>query len=140
MSAGERRSSVSRGHGAKLLRRQELAIIALIEADTLEGAAQRANIHVSTLRRWIADERFAGQYQSAKRRLLDSAIVRLRKLARKAVDTLETIATNDKNPAAARTAAAGKLLDSALKVATFEDLKTRLDVLERKYEERKWKR
>src|SRR5208282_3103502 len=121
-----------KGHGSKFQRRWTSAIAALLEADSLADAAARAKISERTLRRWLTDREFAQHYAQAKRQLLDSALSRLRSLARRSVDVLEGIATDDKAPHASRVTAASRLLDGALRLLEVEDVENRLTELEKK--------
>jgi hypothetical protein len=113
-------------------RRWSIAIAALLEADTLTDAATRAKVAESTLRRWLTDRDFAAAYAQAKRQLLDSALSRLRTLARRSVDVLEGVATDGAAPHASRVTAASRLLDGALRLLEVEDVENRLSELERK--------
>jgi hypothetical protein len=133
----ERRSVQMRppqGHGQKRTRREERAIIALLEADTIAEAAVRSRVSKSTLMRWLADADFQTAYRAARQQLLSGAVNRLRRIARGAgVDVLESIARDKKAPTAARVSAAGRILDAALKAAETQDLIERVDALEHKF-------
>jgi hypothetical protein len=123
-----------RGHGEKRSRREERAIIALLEADSIAEAAGRSRVAKSTLLRWMADADFQTAYRVARQQLLTGAVNRLRRIARGAgVDVLESIARDKKAPTAARVSAAGRILDAALKAAETQDLIERVDALERKF-------
>jgi hypothetical protein len=124
--------AVSKGHGSKLPRKQEQAIAALLESDTLLSAASKIQVAEKTLRRWLGDPEFSRRYAQAKRQLLDSALSRLRSLARRSVDVLEGVATDEKAPHASRVTAASRLLDGALRLLEVEDVENRLTELERK--------
>ena len=133
----ERRSVQMRpaaGHGEKRSRRQERAIAALLECDTVTEAASRSRIAKTTLLRWLGEPEFHARYAAARRRLLDAAISKLRRIARDAgVDVLEAIARDSKVPAAARVSAARAVLDSALRASELQDVLERVDNLERKF-------
>ena len=128
--------SPGRGHGGKWWRKREITIAALLETDTIAEAAARIGINVSTLRRWLSDPAFAKQYATARRALLDSAVTKLRRLAASAVDVLQEVASTKEAPHAARVSAAARLLDAAMRFAAYEELKSRVDALEREKEAR----
>src|SRR5690242_20180957 len=80
---------MSGGHGAKLDRRKEVALAALLAAPTIAEAAKIAGVGHSTLRRWLGDPAFAAAYRAARRELLGVAIARLAALCAVATETLE---------------------------------------------------
>lgn len=56
-----------KGHGAKLERKQEEAIAALLTHRTVEEAARSIDIAPSTLLRWLKDPDFDAAYREARR-------------------------------------------------------------------------
>jgi hypothetical protein len=72
-----------------LSRRHRRAVAALIEHATVEDAAKAAGIGTSTLRRYLADERFRATLAEAQRRVIDESFGRLASRSELAVATLE---------------------------------------------------
>jgi transposase len=66
-------TSKIKGHGEKLTRLRELALAALMNSSTLEEAAQKAGISVSTLRRWLQNPDFRKDYEEEKRHIRETA-------------------------------------------------------------------
>lgn len=77
------------GHGAKLDRKQEQAIAALLSQPTVEAAANAAGISEKTLKNWLALPEFQAAYRAARQDILDRTVVRLLAASGKAIDTLE---------------------------------------------------
>lgn len=77
-----------KGHGDRS-RLEEQAIVALLTEPTLERAAKKAQISLSTLWRWLQTEAFQARYQLARRQAFEQAMVRLQNVATEAVDTLQ---------------------------------------------------
>jgi hypothetical protein len=65
------------GHGERMSRLKEKAILALLSSRTCGTAAYRTGVCESTLRRWLADPGFAREYQEAKDRLLVLGLMQL---------------------------------------------------------------
>jgi len=113
VSADRRRSTQKCiAHGAKFPRLREAAIAALLSCRTVELAAKQLKIHHATLRRWMRDPDFDGDYRSARERVLERAAERLRDGALAAVEVLMEIAQNRKAPEAARVTACRSFLES----------------------------
>lgn len=83
---GNLRGSVGmkRGHGDKLARKQEQAIIALLEQATL-GQAAAVGVNEKTLRAWLKLPAFQSEYRAARRQIVEAAITRLQQLTTGAV-------------------------------------------------------
>ncbi|MBI3909994.1 MAG: hypothetical protein HY320_03565 [Armatimonadetes bacterium] len=54
------------GHGAKLPRKREQAIAALLAEPTVGAAAGAAGVGYATLRRWLALPEFDAEYRAAR--------------------------------------------------------------------------
>ena len=116
--------------GAKLSRKQELAIAALLSTKTIAEAAREAGVSEITLWRWLRRSDFQLAYANARREVVSSAIASLQQASEKAVRTLEEIML-DKNAApSARVSAAKVVLELVLKVQNIEDLQRRLAAVE----------
>jgi hypothetical protein len=74
--------------GGKRIRREEVAIAALLSEPTISAAATRAGISESTLLRWMQDPSFRDQYRASRRAVVEGATGRLQQAATQAVDAL----------------------------------------------------
>jgi len=120
-----------RGHGEKLSRKQDQAIIALLQMTTIGEAAKQAGIGEATLWRWLQLPEFQARYRGAKRQAVAQAIARLQQASSEAVETLQRVMNDTETSASARVSAAKIVLDAALKGSELEDLSARLEQLER---------
>lgn len=119
------------GHGEKIETKQERAISALLQAQTMREAAKEAGISESTLLRWLHDETFLEAYRKAKRQLVQFAVCQLQRSSGKAVKILLEVAEDKDNPASARVSAAKTILETSLKALEVEDLEKRIAALEK---------
>ena len=120
-----------RGHGEKLTRKQEQAIAALIAESTLEKAAEKAGVSVSTLYRWLQKEEFQKAYQAQRREVVNHAVTQLQRATTTAVSTLEDVMRDATAPASARVSAARAVLEMAVEGIKRDDTERRLTELER---------
>jgi hypothetical protein len=118
------------GHGAKMPRKQEQAIVALIAAETVEKAAQQINVAPSTLYRWLHEDEFRAAYREAKTACVSQAIGRLQQASAEAVETLRTIMRDQTKPASTRVQAARIILETSLKAVEVEEIQDRINRLE----------
>lgn len=98
----------------------ESAIGALLTCRTIREAAEQCGVGESTLRRWLNDSDFRGQYASAKRELLDATKNQLRAAAGEAVGALREVSQDRDAPAGARVGAAKAILELTLKIDETE--------------------
>ncbi|SRR6266849_3175917 len=119
---------MSGGHGAKLGRRQEAAVAALLTAPTITEAAQVVGVAESTLRRWLAEPEFQAAYQEARQQAVSMAVGRLQGLLAKAAETLERAMSCGTPATEVRAAIAA--FDQAYKGAELLDLAGRVAALE----------
>ena len=122
------------GHGAKLPRKRQQAIVALIEHSTMKEAARAIGIGEATIHRWLKNESFLVAYREAKRRVVDHAITCLQKATGEAVRVLQEILSDPDKPPSARVTAARTILDMAVKAVEMDDLTARLEEIERTIE------
>jgi predicted ArsR family transcriptional regulator len=127
------------GHGEKLSRKQELAVIALITESTIKLAADKVGISESTLRRWIQLDEFQEQFKEAKRQTVGHVTAKLRHGMTVAVDALIEMAENKKTPAVARASACRTLIEYGMKAHENEDLQERVERLEEQFKEEEGK-
>ena len=132
----ERRRPQIGGHGAKLPRKQEAALAALLQQPTIEKAAVAAGVADSTLRRWLTLPEFRRRYGEARRRLVDAAVLDLQRGCGSAVRALVGIVADAAQPPAVRVSAARAILDSSFKGAELLDLAERVAALETALENR----
>lgn len=118
------------GHGAKIGRRKEAAIIGLLLEPSFEKAAKRAGISESTLWRWLRTDDFQTAYREARRETVSQAIGALQKASSEAVEALREIMQDKEAPATARVSAARSILEFAIKGMEIEDILARLEALE----------
>ncbi|MEW6489817.1 MAG: hypothetical protein AB1578_18150 [Thermodesulfobacteriota bacterium] len=118
------------GHGAKIGRKQEQAIAALLSEPTIERAAAAVGADPRTLRRWMQRDDFREAYRLARRELMDCATARIQSASCAAVDALEEILGDSGAPAGSRVSAAKGVLELAVKVAELQDLQERIERLE----------
>ena len=123
--------------GEKKEQKQERAISALLQAESICQAAKLAGISEATLHRWLKDTSFQEIYRAAKREVVSHAICQLQRSAGKAAKTLLEIAEEKDNPASARVSAVKTILEMSLKAVEFEDLEKRIAEIEKKIIERK---
>ncbi len=117
---------------ARLTRKQQQAIAALLSTKTIAEAANVAGIGERTLKRWLAeDDSFLDAYKTEQRRLVDGAINKLRKAAGDFVDALHQVSKSRKASAAARAQAARGGLEVMLKAIRIEELERRVAELEK---------
>jgi transposase-like protein len=126
---------MSAGHGAKLNRKKEQAIAALLSCPTIGEAARATGISESTLLRWLQQGEFQTHYRDARREAIGQAIANLQKASSEAVKTLQDVMQDTTAPAPARVSAAKIILDGAIKAVELEDLASRVEELERFAEE-----
>lgn len=122
--------STIKGHGAKLPRKKEQAIAALLTAPSIEAAAQTIGVANATLRRWLADPSFKAEYMAARRDAVSQAVGALQRACLEAVETLRDVMTDRDAPHHARVASARAVLEGALRGIETEDVMARLDALE----------
>ena len=120
----------SAGHGEKRSRKQEQAIAALLECQTVKQAAERAGIGESTLRKWLRVPEFEQAYRQARRDCVDRAVARLEKGFEFAIAVLQKVAGDTNARSYARVAAARGLIDSSFRAIELYDVTERLRRIE----------
>lgn len=99
----------------KLTRRQEEALIALLEVGSVAAAAEKCNLSPGTLFRYLQDPPFITRYREARGKLVETAIAKVQSAAESAVDTLLEIAQDKAAAPTARIAAARAILSQAVR-------------------------
>jgi len=119
-----------KGHGQKYTRRHETALAALLSEPTLEAAAKKVGVSISTLSRWMTIPEFAEKHRAARRDSVSAATTALQRHAAGAVATLAAVMDNPEAPPAVRVSAARSVLDLAYRAAELDDVLARLAALE----------
>lgn len=126
----DRRRTQIGGHGAKLPRKQEAALAALLTEPTIERGAEAVGVADSTLRRWLTLPDFRRRYREARQRIVDAAVLDLQRAAAAAASALVEIVADAKQPPAVRVSAARTILSESFKGLELVDLAERVAVLE----------
>jgi hypothetical protein len=121
---------VNMGHGNKLSRKKEQAIIALLEAPTVKEAAEMVKINPATLYKWMALPEFEEAYRKARHRAMGEAIARLQQASSKAVATLWDVMGDQEATPASRVTAARTVLELGMRGTEIEVIEVRLKQLE----------
>ncbi len=118
------------GHGAKLGRKMEGAISALLTRPNIEDAARVAGLGEKTLRRWMREPHFNAQYLRARREGAIQAVARMQQATGAAGTVALKLMTDPNVPAAVRLRAAEFVFDRAIKGIELEDIEARVAALE----------
>ena len=119
------------GHGAKLTRKWDEAIVALLSHRNVEEAARSIGVATKTLFRWTQVPEFDTAYRNARREAFRQAVARLQQASSAAVTTLLKLAVDQNSPAAVRARAAYYILTLSTKAMETEDIEARVTELER---------
>ena len=119
-----------KGHGQKYTRRHEAALAALLSEPTMEAAARKTGVSISTMSRLMEIPEFQEKYRQARRDSVSAATCALQRHAAGAVATLAAVMDNPEAPPAVRVSAARAVLELAYRAVEVEDVLARLDALE----------
>jgi hypothetical protein len=119
------------GHGAKLKRKQEEAIAALLSQRNVEDAARVAGVGARTLLRWMKLPEFDAAYREARRAAFGQSVARLQQASGAAVSTLLKLMLDQNVPASTRARCADSVLGHTAKAIELEDIEARVAELER---------
>jgi hypothetical protein len=119
------------GHGAKLPRKQEEAVAALLSQRNVEDAARVAGVGTRSLLRWLKLPEFQAAYREARRAAFGQSIARLQQATSVAVSVLLKVMVDSATPASVKVRAADSVLDHSAKNIELEDIEARLAELER---------
>jgi hypothetical protein len=128
LHADGRRVANRTGHGDKLARKEQAAIIALLAHPTIPEAAKAAGISETTLWRWLQRDDFRQKYREAQNKVFNGALASLQGATMEAVKTLLRN-MNCKIPSA-EVQAARVILHYTLETHKMFDLETRIAQLE----------
>lgn len=115
----------------ELSAKQELALQALISHPTLKEAALAAGVSEVTLWRYQQDEAFSKRLREIRRDAVNHTFTRLQCGSSDAFAVLRDLMMKEGTPAASRITAARTVLDYSLRAAEMDELKARVDELER---------
>jgi hypothetical protein len=101
----ERTSIANRGHGEKMHRLMEAAILALLESRTFKEAARKIGVAESTLRSWYRDPVFREHYAAARRHILEVGTMEIAALKLEGIAVLREELRDWANPAIRHAAA-----------------------------------
>jgi transposase-like protein len=118
------------GHGAKLGRKKEQAIAALLSQRGIEEAARAAGIGPTTLRRWMRLPDFQAEYLQARRDVVLQTNARMQQNSGAAAAVLLKLMVDPTTPPSVRARTAQCVLECANKSLELEDLEVRLGRLE----------
>lgn len=116
------------GHGERLSRKKEQAIVALMAFPTVEKAAKSIGVAPRTLHAWLALPEFSAAYRAARRRIVEGAISQLQHACRRATCTLIDKLGSGNDGVAVRAALA--ILDKAFEGVELFELEGRIEALE----------
>jgi hypothetical protein len=119
------------GHGAKLGRKQEDAIAALLSQRNIDDAARACGVGARTLIRWLKLPEFVKEYRSARREAVQQAVARMQQATGAAGTVVLKLMTDPNVPAAVKLRAAECVFDRAMKGIEIEDIEARVAELER---------
>jgi hypothetical protein len=125
----------SKDNGKELSRRQEQALLALMDGGSLSlmDVARKINVNFSTLWRWMnRDEEFMRRYRDMRRAMVERGVARIQSLFEKAVDTLEANLSSGNRPSECR--AALGIIRQSLEGVDAMDYDTRIRAIEARFE------
>ena len=119
------------GHGEKLGRKKEQAIIALLKCRTVEEAAESIGVAPKTLYRWQKLPEFDREYRDAMLAQFRLNLARLQQASAPAVTVLRNILADPKAPLAVKARCAYYILDQTRRGIETDEIEKRLEELER---------
>ena len=125
------------GHGSKLGRKKEQAILVLLENRTIADAARIIGVGTRTLQRWRRLPEFEEEYRRARQEAWAQAMGRLQQTSGPAVALLLRVILDPSAPTASRVRTAIAVVEMGAKMFELENLEMRLARLEKLQEEKK---
>jgi hypothetical protein len=119
------------GHGSKLGRKMEQAVVALLTARNTEEAAKSIGISLRTLLRWQKLPEFDRALREARMIVFRQSLARLQQASGPAVTTLLKVMVDAATPLAIKARCAYYILDQTRKGVETEEIEVRLAELER---------
>jgi hypothetical protein len=118
------------GHGAKIGRKQEEAIAALLTQRNVEESAKFVGVAARTLMRWMKIPAFRAAYLEARGLAVGQSNARLQQATSAAVTTLLKLMVGPEVPASTRVRAAQCVVELAHKGFELDNLELRISQLE----------
>jgi DNA-binding MurR/RpiR family transcriptional regulator len=118
------------GHGGKIGRKLEEAVIAMLTQRNIEEAARAVGISPATLMRWQKLPEFQTAYREARRAAFGQAVARLQQGTSAAATTLLKTMIDPATPASVKVRAAEAIFNHAAKAIEIEDIEARVTALE----------
>jgi|SRR5580700_348262 alkylhydroperoxidase family enzyme len=126
-----------KGHGQKLGRKKEQAVIALLNARSYEEAAKSIGVSAKTLLRWQKLPEFEKALRESRLANFRQSMTRLQNASIPAVSTLFKIMVDAATPVAVKARCAYYVLEQTRKGIELEEIEARLAELERANENSK---
>jgi hypothetical protein len=126
-----------RGHGAKLSRKMEQALAALVTARNLEEAARSVAISTKTLQRWLKLPEFQKAFRELRLTAFRQSLAKLQHGSLAAATTLLKVMLDPSTPVAVRARCAFYILEATRRGVETEDNEARITELERLADESK---
>lgn len=114
------REAFGKGHGAKLPRKKEEAIVQLLKQRSVDHAARAAGIGTQTLYTWLKHPAFDAAYLATARAVFGPAMMLLQNRYSDAVTIVRKLSTDRTIPAATRDQAAQYILEATMQSAVEE--------------------
>jgi hypothetical protein len=118
------------GHGSKIDRKQDEAILALMTLGTYAEAAQTCGVAESTLRRWAKDPDFKREWRQRRQQVTEGVVAQLQIYALEAVQAFYKIMNDEKSTASARLTAARSIMAYAFKGQDALEMEERIAEIE----------
>src|SRR5258708_37760045 len=125
------------GHGGKIGRKLEEAVIAMLTQRNIEEAARAVGISPATLMRWQKLPEFQTAYREARRAAFGQAVARLQRGTSAAATTLLKTMIDPATPASVKVRAAEAIFNHAAKAIEIEDIGARVTAIEASVGDRK---
>jgi phage terminase small subunit len=109
---------------------QARAVAAIMTTRTVTAAAEKAEVSLRTLTRWLADPAFAAALQAAEGDMLATTARAVLAIALQAVDTLKATLDDQEAGHGVKLRAADLVLGLAIKLTELRTLEARLTELE----------
>jgi transcriptional regulator with XRE-family HTH domain len=125
----------SNNNGKELTRRQEQALLALMDGASLSLAdvARKISVNPSTLWRWLnRDEAFMRRYRDLRRAHVERGVARIQSLFDEAVSCLERNLNSGNRPSEVRSALG--IIRQSLEGVDAMDYDTRIRAIEARFE------
>jgi hypothetical protein len=111
---------------------KDRVLIALLEYNSIRGAAKACRLSEETIYRYLKDQDFVRNYREARRQTVETAISKLQAATSEAVETLERNLHCENPSVEVRTAQI--ILETAIKGTELIDILQRLERIENEHQ------